>query len=146
MLTPLPTPAQVLTHEPPMILIDELVAASEKTLRTRVLLRDDSPFVQDGWVSSMVVIEYMAQTIAAMTGLRRRSGGEEIKRGYLLGCRSLELDAAELRSGDELIVEAEEIWSSEVLGQFRCSVSRRGESVAAGTLTVYQGELEEETT
>jgi predicted hotdog family 3-hydroxylacyl-ACP dehydratase len=144
MPTPLPTPAQVLPHEAPMILIDELLAAGEKTLSARVLLRDDSPFLQDGRVSSMVVLEYMAQTIAAMAGLRNRSNGKEVQRGYLLGCRNLELPVGELRSGDEVMVEVEEVWSSDQLGQFRCSASRRGESVASGTLTVYQGELPEE--
>src|SRR2546423_1284379 len=80
----LPPAADVLPHRPPMILIDELLEAGENALTARVLLRADSPFVQDGRVSSVIAIEYMAQTIAAMAGLRRRSRGEQVSRGYLV--------------------------------------------------------------
>ena len=141
----LPPPAQVLPHQPPMILIDELLASSDDSLSARVRLRDDSPFVEDGRVSSLVAIEYMAQTIAALAGLHKRARGEPIKRGYLLGCRELKLPVAELRAGDELTVLVRQTWTTEELGHFDCSVSRGEELVAAGVLSVYQGELPEET-
>lgn len=142
-MTVLPLPAAVLPHKPPMILIDELLSVSETTLTARVLLRDDSPFVQDGRVSSLIAVEYMAQTIAALAGLRRRSRGENVKHGFLLGCRELNLPQPELRSGDDLTVEVRETWATEELGHFQCSVTRKGELVAEGVLSVYQGEIED---
>ncbi len=137
----LPSPAQVLPHRPPMILIDELLSSSKDSLCARVRLREDSPFVEDGRVSSLVAIEYMAQTIAALAGLRKRARGEEPRRGYLLGCRELKLPVDELRAGDELTVQVRETWTTEELGHFECSVTRGDELVAAGVLSVYQGEL-----
>ena len=139
----LPPPADVLPHKAPMILIDELVEASETALTSRVRLRDDSPFVRDGRVSSVIAIEYMAQTIAAMAGLRRRRHGQDVKRGSLVGCRELKLEVAELRTGDDLTVEVRENWSTDELGHFDCAVTRAGEPVAAGVLSVYQGDLED---
>ena len=137
----LPPPTDVLPHQAPMILIDELLESSDDALTARVLLRDDSPFVQDGRVSSVVAVEYMAQTIAALAGLRKRARGEGVQRGYLLGCRELNLPIAELRTGDDLRVAVRETWTTEQLGHFECTVTRNGETVAAGVLSVYQGEL-----
>jgi predicted hotdog family 3-hydroxylacyl-ACP dehydratase len=137
----LPSPAQVLPHRPPMILIDELLSSSDDSLCARVRLREDSPFVEDGRVSSLVAIEYMAQTVAALAGLRKRARGEEVRRGYLLGCRELKLPVAELRAGDELTVRVRETWATDELGHFDCSVTRGEELVALGVLSVYQGEL-----
>ena len=139
----LPRPADVLPHKAPMILIDELLSATDTSLTARVLLRDDSPLVQDGRISSLVAIEYMAQSIAAMAGLRRRSRGENVKKGFLLGCRELTLGLPELRTGDDLTVLVRETWATEDLGHFECTVKRGGDLVAAGVLSVYQGELPE---
>lgn len=141
--SPLPHPSSVLPHQAPMILIDELLSATETTLTARVLLRDDSPFVQDGRVSSLIAVEYMAQSIAAMAGLRRWGRGEEVKLGFLLGCRELAIEIPELRTGDDLTVEVRETWTTEELGHFQCSVTRGAQLVAAGVLSVYQGALPE---
>ena len=143
MLSPLPPPSAVLPHKAPMILIDELVAATDTTLTARVLLRDDSPLVQDGRISSLVAIEYMAQAIAAMAGLRELARGDPVKLGFLLGCRELTLAVPELRSGDVLTVEVEETWRTVELGHYQCSVSRDGRSIASGVLSVYQGTIED---
>ena len=52
-----------------MLLLDEVVAWDATRVECRVVLRDDSPFVDAGRVASTLAIEYMAQCIAVFVGL-----------------------------------------------------------------------------
>ena len=139
---PYPPVAELLPHRPPMILIDEILEITDTAVRARVVLTDQSPFVEDGAVSSLVSIEYMAQSIAAFAGASRRQRGEPVIRGYLIACREMTMVVDALAVGDELEVVATQIWHDEKLGNFDCSVTRRGETVARAWLSVYQGDLE----
>jgi predicted hotdog family 3-hydroxylacyl-ACP dehydratase len=44
--------------------------------------------------------------------------------------------------GDELVVEAEEVWSDARMGSFRCTVTRDGLCMAEASINVYR--IEEE--
>ncbi len=133
----------VLPHRPPMILLDRVEDDGEGYLRCSVTLREDSPFVENGAVSSVVVVEYMAQCVAAYSGLKAVRRGDPARIGYLLGTRSVELAAATCEVGEELIVRAEHVWGDDALGQFDCTVHSAGRLVAAGVLNVFEGDLDE---
>ncbi len=139
---PYPPVSELLPHKAPMILIDEILELTETAVRSRVLLTDQSPFVEDGAVPSLVSIEYMAQSIAAFAGATRREKGEAVIRGYLIACREMTMAVESLAVGDELEVVATQVWHDEKLGNFDCSVTRRGETVSRAWLSVYQGDLE----
>lgn len=137
----LPTPIELLPHRPPMLLLDEVTSWNGDRVECRVVLRDDSPFVEAGRVASTIAVEYMAQCVAAFAGLRGRERGEPVRIGYLVGAREVTFAVDDLRVGDVLRVEASPVWGDETLGNFACAVDREGEAVARGTLNVYQGEL-----
>jgi predicted hotdog family 3-hydroxylacyl-ACP dehydratase len=139
----LPGIMDVVPHRPPMLLLDEVVAWDSKRAECRVVLRDDSPFVEGGRVASTLAIEYMAQCIAVFVGLEAYYRGEPIPLGYLVGAREISLPADGFRVGDVLSVEASPIWGGETLGSFQCKIDRMGEVVARGALNVYRGELRE---
>jgi predicted hotdog family 3-hydroxylacyl-ACP dehydratase len=139
----LPRILDVVPHRPPMLLLDEIVAWDGERVECRVVLRDDSPFVEGGRVASTLAIEYMAQCIAVFVGLEAHYRGSPIPLGYLVGAREISLPADGFRVGDALSVEASPIWGGETLGSFRCKVERMGEVVARGALNVYRGELRE---
>jgi predicted hotdog family 3-hydroxylacyl-ACP dehydratase len=132
---------ELVPHRPPMLLLDEVESWDQGKTACRVILRDDSPFVEAGRVSPMVAVEYMAQCVAASAGLRGHARGEPVRVGYLVGAREIALPAEPFRVGDVLRVEASHVWGDELLGNFQCTVERAGEVVARATLNVYRGEL-----
>jgi predicted hotdog family 3-hydroxylacyl-ACP dehydratase len=139
----LPSIMDVVPHRPPMLLLDEVVAWDSNRAECRVVLRDDSPFVEGGRVASTLAIEYMAQCIAVFVGLEAHYRGLPIPLGYLVGAREISLPVDGFRVGDVLSVEASPIWGGETLGSFQCKVERMGEVLAEGALNVYRGELRE---
>jgi predicted hotdog family 3-hydroxylacyl-ACP dehydratase len=85
----------------------------------------------------VVVLEYMAQTIGALAGLRARASGEPPRVGFLLGTRDLSLSVPGFAVGDEIVVAAHRVFGDEAIGSFDCTATRAGVPVAAGTLNVY---------
>jgi predicted hotdog family 3-hydroxylacyl-ACP dehydratase len=123
-----------------MILIDEVLEASEDAVLARVKLRPTSPFVEEGKVPAIVAIEYMAQTVGAYAGLRARAAGGPPRIGFLLGTREMTLDVDAFAVGDELTIEVHHVWGDEHLGSFQCEVRRDGRPVATALLNVYEGD------
>ncbi|HEX9051420.1 MAG TPA: 3-hydroxylacyl-ACP dehydratase [Anaeromyxobacter sp.] len=137
-----PPVAELLPHGPPMILIDEVVDASEGRVAARVVLRPTSPFVEGDRVPAIVAIEYMAQTIGAYAGLRARAAGGAPRIGFLLGTRELSLEVDAFEVGDELRIEARHVWGDERIGSFQCEVVRAGRTLASALVNVYEGDEE----
>jgi predicted hotdog family 3-hydroxylacyl-ACP dehydratase len=122
-----------------MLLLDEVVASGPGYISCRASIREDSTFLEDGAVPSLVAIEYMAQTVGAFAGLQARSHDLPVRIGYLLGTRELVLDVDSFRLGDELLVEASHQFGDDRIGAFDCKVVLRGKIVAAACLNVYLG-------
>jgi predicted hotdog family 3-hydroxylacyl-ACP dehydratase len=139
----LPPLAEVVPHRPPMLLLDAVTRWEGKRIACRVVLRDDSPFVEAGRAPATLAIEYMAQSIAAHVGLRGRARGEGVQIGYLIGARDVSLPAEDFRVGDVLRVTAAHVWGDERLGSFACVVERGGRAVASGTLSVVRAGAEQ---
>ncbi len=76
---PLPRGAavlQYLPHRPPIVLVDELVASDGDTHATRLLVRDDNVFAEDGRLLEAGLIEHVAQSTALGTGYAAAGAGE----------------------------------------------------------------------
>ena len=131
--------AELVPHEPPMVLLDEVTGFDGTTARCRVAIRPESMFVASGRVRAVVALEYMAQCVAVCASLRSRARGEPAgQEGYLVGARDVTLGAACFEVGDELDVEATLEFDGRELGSFACAVLRAGERVASGVLNVYR--------
>lgn len=129
----------ILPHRPPMILIDELVACSEREVACVVTVREGAPFVADGRVPALISIEYFAQTVAAFFGWRGRDNPEAFSLGMLLGTRELDLRADYFAVGDVLTITGKEQWGSGQLASFACEVLRGDEVLARAAISVLQG-------
>ena len=145
---PLPAIHEVVPHRPPMLLLDRVCSHDDDVTVCTVTIRDDSPFITTGAdgrreVPAVVGVEYMAQTVAAYAGLAARGENRAPRIGFLLGCRELTLAVEGFGVGDVLLVEARHVFGESDLGSFACKVTREGRTLAAGTLTVYQGALPE---
>ncbi len=126
-----------------MSLLDEIVAWDDESVVTRAVIRESSPFVEEGRVPALLLLEYMAQSIAAYAGAQAQQRGEPVKLGYLISCRQMLLEIESLAIGDEVEVQARRRWGEALLGNFECVALRGEERIAQAQLSVYQGQLEE---
>jgi len=128
----------LVAHKPPMILLDTVLDWQSNFIRTDLTIRANSPFFCDGCVPSYVAIEYMAQTVAAYSGLKNKEKGNPIRLGFLLGTRQLKLVDTVFERNQYLIVEASSLYDDGEMGAFECRVLRDEQNVAEAVLNVYQ--------
>lgn len=134
-----PSPAALLPHAAPMVLLDEVVAFGARSVRCVVTPRDGSPFVADGYVQTIVTLEYMAQAVGVFAGLGAVARGEPIHCGFIVACRDMELDRERIAVGTRLTVDVEQVWGDARVGQFKCQVhDPDGRRVAWATVSVAQ--------
>lgn len=129
--------AQVVPHSSRMLLIDTVVDADDNSLIARARVREDSPFVHDGVMGSWVVIEYMAQAIAAFEGCRARERGDKPKVGFLIGARHFTSSAPGIAVGAELQVRIVRQYEEGGLGLFEGTMTS-GDITADASISVYQ--------
>lgn len=134
-------PADYLPHDPPMVLLDAVVAKEGVGVTCTLVVREGAAFVSAAGVRAVVTLEYMAQAAGVYAGIEARARHEPIRWGFLIGCSELVLAVDMLPVGTALRVEARRVWGDARLGQFECRVARAsGEPVAAATLNVAQAE------
>jgi len=131
--------SELVPHDPPMVLLDRVLAFEESTLVAEVTIRADSMFCDGGGVPGWVGIEYMAQAVAAHAGLQARQRGEPPAIGYLLGTRSYQCDAEIFPVGETLTVHVESLFVEMALGAFACRIET-DRPLAKATVNVYQPE------
>ncbi|MGI9323821.1 MAG: hypothetical protein ACR2PZ_01285 [Pseudomonadales bacterium] len=82
----------LLPHRPPMLLLDQVLAAREQELWCRIDLTEHSTFAEADGIPSNLALEYLAQTAAALLGLRAKTEVENAAPpapGMLIGCSKL---------------------------------------------------------
>jgi predicted hotdog family 3-hydroxylacyl-ACP dehydratase len=137
-----PPVAELVPHDAPMILVDELVEWSPTRARVRARVRRGGPFVTQGRLPATILLEYMAQAIAVADGMGARiTGRTDI--GLLLGIRELDLAVAEVEVGDELDIHVEQRFADTKLASYDCEVRREGRRLAGGTVNVMIAPPEE---
>ena len=114
----LPTVEQALPHESPMILLDRLVQKTETGLISEVIIREGIPFFDDGVVSAFVGVEYMAQTVAAFSGVESIGNGGQAEIGFLLGIKGFTSKCRLFSNGQILQVAVNHDWGDKQLMHF----------------------------
>ena len=135
-----PALVDLMPHRPPMLLLDALTAAGDTSVACAVTVRDGAPFVTDGRASSLLAVEYFAQAVAALFAYKALGSPDPFRGGVLLGVRDLELDVPHLCVGDALDVTCREQWASGPVAHYQCALHRGAERLAAGSITVLQGD------
>jgi len=128
----------LIAHDAPMILIDEIVSYDDENVRAALHITDQSPFIENETVPAYVAVEYMAQTIAAFSGIQALEKREKVRIGFLLGTRKLELMTNGFHVGDKLIINAHALYNDGEMASFDCLVSIGEKNVAKARLNVYQ--------
>jgi predicted hotdog family 3-hydroxylacyl-ACP dehydratase len=78
-------------QKPPMVMVDRLLPSPEGIVRTGFLIRPDNVLFHQGHLTEAGLIENMAQTAAAGTGMRPAREGEFPPVGYIGGIRNLKI-------------------------------------------------------
>ncbi len=101
----------LLPHAGPMVLLDEVVAMGDETVRAVATVRRDGLFAGPGepGVPAWLGMEYLAQAVAAWSGFHEREQGRPVHPGFLVGARSFHSSIGIIPYGVVLTIEAERV-------------------------------------
>ncbi|MGZ5000153.1 MAG: ApeP family dehydratase [Methylomonas sp.] len=128
--------AEVLPHSGQMIWLDTVVAFDDDALTAELVVREDDLLGYQNSVPAWIGIEYMAQAIAAHSGIKSKLAGQPVRLGYLLGARRYNSNIGEIAVGIRLTVRVEKIMQDEQLGIFGCRIFGENIEITA-RLSVY---------
>jgi len=134
----LPVPVEMLLpHRRPMCLVDRLVEYDDNSGVVEAYIDPDSLLVDKGGALDRIVfIELIAQAYAAVRGYSDLLGGKEIKKGFLVAAKQIELKG-EAAPGDLLRIS---LTTTGEVGDFNIAegVITKGDTVlASGNITVW---------
>lgn len=115
----------LLSHRPPMILLDEALDYNEESAWARLQIKPTSLYYDSslGGVPAWVGIEYMAQTMGIWSGSQQLKHKRPIEIGFLLGARHYQCNQPVFPSGAQLIIESKVLFHSEDgLAAFECCI------------------------
>jgi predicted hotdog family 3-hydroxylacyl-ACP dehydratase len=132
-------PADLLPHAAPMVLLDEVLAWGDETVRALVRVTPAKPFFTPGrGIPAHVGIEWMAQACGLYAGMEAVSSGEPVRLGFLLGSRHYHAVRSWFAEGETLVVSARMIYREGGLAAFDCTIAAGTDMLASARLTVYQ--------
>ncbi len=136
----LPPIRDLVPHDTPMVLLDELLSLDTEWLSAGVTIRPDSPFAHGQGVPAWVGLEYMGQAIAAWAGARARQRNEPVRIGFLVSTRRYEPGCSYFPIGTRLEVGVQPVTDDDVgLQVFQCTLTAPGIRASAA-LNVYMPE------
>ena len=138
---------EVLPHDHPMILIDQIGYYDETKAVCSVTITPNSQFYSEGeqGVPSYVGIEYMAQSIAAYANANELSEGKQVEIGFLVSTRKYKSTKSLFENQSQLSIHVEKLYKDESgLSAFDCEIIEGDESVASARINVFQPNNPEE--
>ena len=130
-LAGMPGPAAgYLPHQPPMLLIDDLVEVTAQRAVCRTTIHPDCVFAIDGRVHPAAMIEFVAQACAIYAGAISAQGGGPPRLGLIMACREAVFTVDAFVVGDELTIVATKTFGGDQMASFTGTVSR-GDAVCA---------------
>lgn len=137
---------KILPHNHPMILIDELldIDINTMTAKASVTISEDKIFYDKDLkgVSTLVGIEYMAQTIGCCAYFL--NGEKEPEVGFLLGTRFYKTFIDKFELNKTYTISAKQVFSDNQLVSFECFIYNNDIECASATVNVYQPRSHEE--
>ncbi|RDX37030.1 3-hydroxyacyl-ACP dehydratase [Kangiella sp. HD9-110m-PIT-SAG07] len=133
--------SEFIPHSEPMVLIDRVLDFDRNQLKAEVTITELSRFFDPELqgVENLVAIEYMAQSVAALAGVRSRLNDQPVKLGFLLGTRKMVLNSSAFELGHSYQVHVEELYMDDSgLGSFQCEIRCDDTIVAEAKLNVFE--------
>jgi predicted hotdog family 3-hydroxylacyl-ACP dehydratase len=99
--------AELVPHSGTMSLLSRVTAYGDDWLEAEVDITSATLFVEENGVPAWVGLEYLAQAIAAFSGVQERKQKQSPKLGFLLGTRRYESNVPWFSTGLTLTVRVE---------------------------------------
>jgi len=133
-------PGSIVPHKGKMLLLSRIISydLEEQTLCAEYDITENCIFydpVIEG-VPAWVGFEFIAQAIAALSGLRGHESGEEPKIGYILSVSSMQIDCHFFQAGNTVQINVKESGCMDEVHNFEGTVFLEGKKVLDGKLTV----------
>jgi predicted hotdog family 3-hydroxylacyl-ACP dehydratase len=134
---------ELVPHAHPMILIDEIIDSDDGNFTATVRITEDCRFFEPSrGVPTYVGIEYIAQTVSALVGLRAKQSGGNVQHGYLLGTRKFSSTRPYFVLGSELSVRIVDEFESGELGRYAGEITEGGgDAIIETSIAVYSGPI-----
>lgn len=132
---------KLLPHDWPMIVIDRVIAHGDDWVETEIVVTENHVFYDSKHdaLPSWIIIEIMAQSIAAYAGMTAVNDGRPVVPGFLLGTRKLDFAQEWIARGSVVHTRvASQFSSNEGLGAFNCASRVDEQEIASGVINVYQ--------
>lgn len=81
----------LIPQRPPFVMIDELVSSDGTLTRTRLQVREDNIFVENGRLTEPALLENIAQTAAARAGYEAKKENAPVRVGYIGAVKNFEV-------------------------------------------------------
>lgn len=127
----------LIPHEAPMIWLDRLLEWKPGFARCETTIEDDTPLVSGGQLSTVALLEYMAQAVAVCLGYGALRSGESVRVGMVIACRSFELLTESVAVGSLITVEAQSLREIDEVSNYACQVSHGITKIATASITLY---------
>ncbi|MEP7278548.1 MAG: 3-hydroxyacyl-ACP dehydratase [Bacteroidota bacterium] len=108
----------------PFVMIDELSYSDGNLTRTRLQVREDNIFVENGLLTEPALLENIAQTAAARAGYEAKKENEPVRIGYIGAVKNFEvidLPAVNDIIETEIIIGNQVFDVSVIKGIIRCN-------------------------
>lgn len=134
---------KILPHDYPMLLLDDIVSidiehlqlTSTFTINSKKLFFDKT----NNGVSSLVGLEFMAQTIGCYAYFRRQQNKPQI--GLLLGTRLFNNAIDYFKNGETYTVKVHEVFTDSEIVAFECLIyDKNNEEIESATINAYQSD------
>lgn len=129
--------ADLVPHAGQMMLIDKVISYDQQSLTAETTVRADGLFDNGLKVPAWIGVEYMAQTIAAFNGTKKKLCGQPISVGFLLGTRRYDCNSAEFSVGSLLTIKVSLLVEDKGLSVFDCELTCENIHAVA-KLNVYE--------
>jgi len=132
--------SDLVPHSGTMSLLDRIISYGDDWLEAEVMITNESLFVCGEGVPASIGLEYMAQAIAAYSGLEEQAKTGIPKLGFLLGTRKYKCSTDYFKIGDVITLNVKrEMQAENGLHVFQCILSGN-EIEATARLNVFQPE------
>jgi predicted hotdog family 3-hydroxylacyl-ACP dehydratase len=129
---------RLLPHQPPMLLLDEVLGWNAERIVAGLTVRPDSLFLDDQGLPAHIAIEWMAQACGAWVGVQALEAGQPVRIGFLLGTRDFKSRISWYQLGNRVTVTASVVFNDGQMAVFDCTVAHDTEVCATARLNVFQ--------
>lgn len=135
-MSPFPPIESLVPHGEAIRELESLVEWAPGRAECRMRVGEASRLVAQGALETVLLIEPMAQAVAACLGYEAFREGEGVRVGMIVACRAFRAERASVPVGMALRVRVERVQGNDSTSHFDCVVLHEAEPIATATLTL----------